>query len=132
MCLLCLQPRYSTNLHASTRHALLVGVSEYPNLDEKFQLEGPKYDVRLARDFLIESGFDRKQMRVLADGVEGADGLPTSAAIKQALASLANDSQKGDFVYVHFAGHGSQQPITQLISHIMRRMDSMRYSCLET
>jgi hypothetical protein len=97
---------------AMTRHALLVGVSEYPNLEQSLQLDGPKYDVRLARDFLLESGFLRKDMRVLADGVDAADGLPTSTAIKQELAALAKRAKKGDFVYVHFAGHGSQQPVS--------------------
>ncbi|MEL7229407.1 MAG: hypothetical protein AAGK38_05800, partial [Pseudomonadota bacterium] len=37
---------------ARTNHALLVAVSDYPNLDEKFALTGPKNDAKLVRDYL--------------------------------------------------------------------------------
>jgi hypothetical protein len=89
--------------------ALLVGVSQYPNLDQSMWLEGPRNDVSLFRDFLLERQVKRADITVLADGVEGA-GEPNKRAIMTALASIAARAQHGDFVYLMFAGHGSQEP----------------------
>ncbi|RMH12772.1 MAG: caspase family protein [Gammaproteobacteria bacterium] len=98
--------------HASTNYALIVGVSGYPGLDEDFQLKGPRYDAQLVRDFLRHykpAKFKDENITVLADGVDGA-GLPTHAAIVHALQALAQKVKSGDFVYLHFSGHGSQAP----------------------
>ena len=46
---------------------------------------------------------------VLADGIEGAPA-PTLAAIRAAFADLTARVQPGDFVYLHFSGHGTQAP----------------------
>jgi hypothetical protein len=46
---------------------------------------------------------------VLSDGVPGA-GSPTLAAIRTAFAELTAEVQPGDFVYLHFSGHGTQAP----------------------
>jgi hypothetical protein len=97
---------------AQQRHALLVGVSEYPGLDRRDWLAGPRNDIRLILDFLAANpalGFARENMTVLADGVDGADGLPTLEAIGQAMDGIAEAAGEGDFVYLHFAGHGSRQ-----------------------
>ena len=53
--------------------------------------------------------FAKADVIVLADGVEGA-GAPTLAAIRAAFADLTAKVQPGDFVYLHFSGHGSQAP----------------------
>ncbi len=91
-------------------HALLVGVSEYPYLGADVQLIGPRNDVELWRSFLQERGIARDNTRVLADGIDGATGLPTRAAILGALESMAEEAASGDFVFMLFAGHGAQQP----------------------
>ena len=46
---------------------------------------------------------------MLADGVEGADE-PTLAGIRAAFENLRQKIAPGDFVYLHFSGHGSQAP----------------------
>lgn len=100
------------NAFAETNHALIVGVSEYQNLPEELWLKGPKNDAVLVRDFLIANQarpFKPANISVLADGVEGAK-LPTLAAIRTALQSLAEIAEPGDFVYLHFSGHGTQAP----------------------
>ncbi len=89
--------------------ALLIGVSAYDNLPAVRQLRGPGNDAALMRDLLLEQGFAERDIAVLADGMPGA-GLPTRRAIEAALADLAAAASKGDFVLVHFSGHGSQQP----------------------
>ena len=94
-----------------TRHALLISASKYPSLPKHFQLKGPEHDAELVWATLADNGFKQENITVLADNieVEGAKS-PTLAAITGALDELAKDVKAGDFVYVHFAGHGSQQP----------------------
>ncbi len=89
--------------------ALLVGVSEYPSLGKRQQLKGPKNDILLMRDLLISRGFQKDSIRLLADGIPEAE-LPTRAAILDTLKEMADTSSDGDFVYLHFSGHGSQMP----------------------
>ncbi|MBP1682155.1 MAG: peptidase caspase catalytic subunit p20 [Proteobacteria bacterium] len=97
-------------LAVAENHALLIGVSNYPALDKSLQLEGPANDVQLMRDLLKTSGFAESHIRVLADNVAGAAAQPTRAAILGELSGLANQAKKGDFVYLQFGGHGTQQP----------------------
>lgn len=97
---------------ASTGHALIVGVSRYPSLDEQMQLDGPKYDSEMVAGYLKKQRsrlFRPDNIRLLADGLPGAR-TPTRANIENALAAIARDAAEGDFVYLHFSGHGSQQP----------------------
>ena len=90
-------------------HALLVGVSNYPGLDAQLQLIGPANDVVLMRDLLKTKGFAPAHIKVLADGVSDA-GDPTRKNIVAGLEKLVAEARSGDFIYLHFAGHGSQQP----------------------
>lgn len=95
-------------------HALLIGVSRYPALAEELQLLGPQHDVQLVRQVLLENRFSPGRIRILADGVPDALALPTRDNILKELKRLADkDSdviKPGDFIYLHLAGHGSQQP----------------------
>jgi hypothetical protein len=93
----------------ATDYALLVGVSEYPNLAPELWLKGPVNDVRRAQQMLLGQGVDGKNIMLLADGIETAE-LPTKANIVAKMQALANTVAPGDFVYLHFSGHGSQQP----------------------
>ena len=98
-----------------TYHALLVACTDYPNLPQKNWLIGPKNDAGLVRDYLLKNTpapvkFAAENVTLLAKDVEGANGLPTHAAIKAALADLAAKVQRDDFVYLHLSGHGAQQP----------------------
>ncbi len=95
-----------------TYHAVLVGVTEYPALPPAASLVGPNNDAALVRDFLRASApvtFEAENITVLADGLEGA-ASPSKQAIRDALGGLAGRVVNGDFVYLHFSGHGSQQP----------------------
>ncbi len=98
---------------ARENHALLIGASTYPNLDERYWLKGPKNDVELVLAWLTGPApvrFERRNIIVLADGVAGADGAPTLAEIRAAMADLTARVGSGDFVYLHFSGHGTQAP----------------------
>lgn len=100
---------------ARTNRALLVAVTAYPNLPKKNWLVGPNHDAELVREYLTTNTiapFEPGHVTVLADGVEGAKASPTHGAILSALKDMAAQSAPGDFVYLHFSGHGSQQPET--------------------
>lgn len=98
---------------ARTNRALLVAVTAYPNLPKKNWLVGPNHDAELVREYLTtntQAPFAAENVTVLADGIDGAKGSPTRAAILDSLKTLANEAAPGDFIYMHFSGHGSQQP----------------------
>lgn len=95
-----------------TNHALLVAVSDYPLLPPSAALAGPKNDAALVMEFLTSNApvsFAQENLRVLADGVDGA-GVPTKQNIRAALDDIAARAGNGDFVYLQFSGHGAQQP----------------------
>lgn len=91
------------------RYGLLVGVSSYPLLPESRRLEGPKNDIQMIADILRQRDFPSENLMILADGVPNA-ALPTRNAILGSLGKIRTKVKKGDFVYLHFSGHGSQQP----------------------
>jgi hypothetical protein len=97
---------------ARENHALLIGVNEYPNLAERWWLRGPGNDVQLVAEYLTTDApvpFLAENITILSDGVDGAPD-PTLAAIRQAFADLTARVEPGDFVYLHFSGHGTQAP----------------------
>ena len=97
---------------ARENHALLIGASTYQNLDERWWLRGPSNDVELVATYLRQDApvpFEDANITVLADGVAGSTP-PTLAAIRAAFSDLTARVGEGDFVYLHFSGHGSQAP----------------------
>ena len=95
---------------AGTRHALLVGVNDYPGLDPALSLRGPENDAQFMADQLLELGFEAEYVTLLLSTAEDEAERPTRAAILRELARLADTVGPDDIVYLHFAGHGSQQP----------------------
>lgn len=98
---------------ARTNYALIVAATDYPSLEHKFWLKGPNNDAILVRDYLASNSavsFAPENIRVLATGI----GLrePTHASILEELDRLVLEVADGDFVYLHFSGHGSEQPVT--------------------
>lgn len=97
---------------AETKHALFVAVNEYPALGADAALSGPANDAELVIGYLTSTpalGFSRENITVLANGGIDNDGEPTRAAILDRMQVLAGKVEPGDFVYLHFAGHGSRQ-----------------------
>lgn len=86
--------------------AILIGVSDYDNSTGIADLKGPKNDVVLLRDVLSRRGVT--DITILADGVDGAT-VPTRDAILATLADKSETVGVGDFVYIHYSGHGTQQ-----------------------
>ncbi|WP_162300723.1 caspase family protein [Alkalilacustris brevis] len=98
---------------ARTYHALIVAVTDYPNLPPSNSLPGPNNDARLMREYLLTGApvpFAPENVTLLADNLDGAEAPPSLSAIRQAMADLADRAGEGDFVYLQFSGHGHQQP----------------------
>ena len=97
---------------ARENYALLIGADKYPSLDERYWLKGPSNDVKLVETYLTTQSpvpFAQDHILVLSDAIEGATP-PTLAAIRAGFADLTAKVKPGDFVYLHFSGHGSQAP----------------------
>ena len=97
---------------ARENYALLIGANQYPALEERWWLKGPANDVQLVATYLTSGApvpFATGNVTVLSDGVPGGTA-PTLGAIRSAFADLTAEVQPGDFVYVHFSGHGTQAP----------------------
>ena len=93
---------------AQERYAVLVGVGQYPHLEDSLRLRGPLNDTRLAHDYLLHNqGFKQDHIVWLSDD---APTPPQRAHILAALTNLDKKLQEGDFVLLHFSGHGSRQP----------------------
>src|SRR5690349_11456913 len=104
---------FSEPAWARTNYGLLVAVTAYPNLPPKASLVGPNHDAKLVRDYLRGNApvkFEDQNLTLLADGVDGAKSSPTHAHIVEALKDIAAKATRDDFVYLHFSGHGAQQP----------------------
>ncbi|KZX60293.1 hypothetical protein A3709_11930 [Halioglobus sp. HI00S01] len=97
-------------LSLAARHALLVGVTDYPNLEGQ-NLTGSDNDVALAAEVLMARGFEATDITTLSESA-GEGRRPIRANIMNELDALAAKAQAGDFVYLHFSGHGSQAPAT--------------------
>ncbi|VDC25227.1 caspase family protein [Pseudogemmobacter humi] len=97
---------------ARENYALLIGASDYQNIDKRWSLKGPKNDMELVSTWLLEQSpvpFAPENVTVLTDGREDAD-TATLANIRAAVADLTAKVGPGDFVYLHLAGHGTRAP----------------------
>lgn len=102
----------TTPAFARENYALLIGANEYASLAPQYWLKGPSNDVKLVASYLKTAApvpFEAQNIAVLSDGIEGAT-RPTLGAIRAAFADLTAKVQPGDFIYLHFSGHGTQAP----------------------
>lgn len=89
------------------KYGFLVGVSNYPNLEKRFQLSGPDNDVELMVSVLRQLKVEEKDIQTL---YSSGKRKPTKDNIISGLRELATKTGADDFVYLFFAGHGSRQP----------------------
>lgn len=93
-------------INAETKRALLVGISDYGNVDEdpnKWANISGANDITLLTPAFKAQGFSVTSL---------VDSEATHAGITNALEKLAKESKKGDLVYIHFSMHG--QPYEDL------------------
>jgi hypothetical protein len=55
---------------------------------------------------IVHHGFNEQDMAILID--DGKHALPTKGNIEMAFELMANHSDSGDVVFVHYSGHGKQ------------------------
>jgi hypothetical protein len=105
-------PRSAGEKTAPAKRALLIGVTKYPNISERFHLDGPANDIKLIRAMLQKYDFPAENIRILSEeeGQKDAAKLPTRANIERELKSLAAAAQQGDQIVLFMSGHGSRQP----------------------
>ena len=98
-----------TSVCIGQRHVLLVGVTWYPNLSERYQLRGPDNDVVFIEQLLrVNFGIPRTHIVVLSGDAGAAKWLPTRTNIVRDFQSLAEKVEGGDYVVIYLAGHGSR------------------------
>jgi len=93
-----------TPIRVGGKHALLIGIENY-NHPKITNLGGAINDVKLIKGVLrTRFGFQEDDFTILLD--EQA----THSGIENAFKVLIERVQPKDFVYIHYAGHGSQTP----------------------
>lgn len=97
-----LKPTTPAQVRKPRKRALLVGINEYPNPEDR--LAGCVNDVFLMSAVLQECGFSPSQIRVVLD--ERA----TAAGILERMSWLLDDARAGDEIVFFYSGHGAQLP----------------------
>jgi hypothetical protein len=90
------------NLHAETKHALIIAIGKYDKAVSGLAPISSANDVPLVVNALQSQGFTAANTVILRD--EEA----TKAGILKALQNLEARLQKGDVVVIHYSGHGQQ------------------------
>ena len=91
-------------ISAQTKRALVIGISEYPqNLDNSWSAIHGTNDTELIVPILKEQGFKTTKV---------CNKDATARRIRREIAKLIESCGRGDFIYLHFSGHG--QPFEDL------------------
>lgn len=89
------------------KKAVLIGCN-YPGT--KAELKGCINDVQRMYKCLVERyGFSEDDIAVLID-TDDSYTQPTGHNIRAALSDLVNSAEPGDFLFVHYSGHGTRLP----------------------
>lgn len=96
------------------KHALLVGVTKYPELPARYWLKGPANDVQMFEAILTGDrfGFPPENVTTLAGWPSAPAKRPTRENILRAVDDLIGRVGEGDQVVILLAGHGTRQPAT--------------------
>ncbi|GKB71452.1 metacaspase-4, partial [Tanacetum coccineum] len=90
-----------------TKKAVLIGCNY---AGTKAELRGCINDVKRMHQCLVDRyGFSEDDINVLIDS-DDSYTQPTGANIRKALADLVGSAQSGDYLFVHYSGHGTRLP----------------------
>ncbi len=91
---------FSSGSLAAERHALLIGIGDYPK--PIVRLDGPVHDVEALHQRLVDDwGFKSGNITSLVDATA------TRAAILGQLDRLATTTRPGDYLFIYYSGHGT-------------------------
>lgn len=100
-----------------THYALLVGIDAYPTTEASKPLKGCVRDVHVMKELLDGVPEPGVQTRVLTASLAsqttdpclagGPDSWPTHDNVIDAIKDITQHAKEGDFVYMHFSGHGT-------------------------
>lgn len=85
--------------YGQNKHALVVGISDYPSITQWNKIHGED-DAELIANVLSSQGFSVVKM---------CNKKATAKNIRKELSQLCNKSKPGDHIYIHFSCHG--QPV---------------------
>lgn len=89
------------SLSAQTKRALLIGIGAYPAESGWATIHGDN-DLEITSELLQEIGWTKSEIISLRNQEA------TKANIIQQFQQLAQTAEQGDWVYIHFSGHGQQ------------------------
>ncbi|KAH6619168.1 caspase domain-containing protein [Chaetomium sp. MPI-SDFR-AT-0129] len=91
------------------KSALLIGINKY-NSPALTNLRGSLSDVETTESFLTKvAGIPPNNItKLISPPNSPNDRLPNFKNIKSAFNTLAHDAQPGDFIYIHYSGHGTR------------------------
>lgn len=99
--LILIIPFVTFNTWGQSRHALLIGIGNYPE-DSGWSIIHGNNDVSIIKDALVRQGFSQENT------IQLIDSEATKENILLAFETLSNRCKRGDVVYIHFSGHGQQ------------------------
>ncbi|XP_021715011.1 metacaspase-5-like [Chenopodium quinoa] len=89
------------------KKAVLIGIN-YPGT--KAELKGCINDVKKMHECLINRyGFEEEDITILID-TDRSYTEPTGKNIRRALQNLVRSAEPGDYLFVHYSGHGTRLP----------------------
>lgn len=89
------------SVQAVTRRALVIGIGDYPTTSGWTKINGDK-DIPLVEEMLLANDFSKENI------VELKNSQATFAGIQKAFEVLISKASDGDYIYIHFSGHGQQ------------------------
>lgn len=99
--LLIIFPLVAFNAWGQSRHALLIGIGDYPS-DSGWNTIHGNNDIDIISSALVRQGFPADHI------IKLTDSEATKENILLAIEKLSDRCQQGDVVYLHFSGHGQQ------------------------
>ncbi|GEM_PF-6591203 len=85
------------------KHALLIGINQYPFMEEQYQLSGCVNDVKLLRQVLVQKfGFNRDNIRTLFNKDATRQGM------LDAMNDIVSVLEEDDIFVFQYSGHGHQ------------------------
>jgi len=91
------------------RSALLIGINQYGSTTMR-DLWGCVKDVTATEKFLSETAGITNIFKLTSPPPSPKEALPTLENVQAAFKKLADEAVKGDFIYIHYSGHGTRRP----------------------